>query len=340
MTLDSRVQPDLGPRPAVLPDAPDPSARPTTPLPHAHPVPPVADPPGADEVPAPAPRRVRRLAVLGDSTAVGLGDPLPGGAWRGVGPLVAEALGVPADRYANVSFTGARVGCVRSVQLPGVLRAAPDVAVVIVGMNDTLRSDFDTAALADDLDATVAALQEAGTTVVTVRFHDHGRVFRLPGPLRRAHATRVDALNDVIDTVVARRGALCVDLGALPGAYDLESWSVDRLHPSERGHRLLALAVTDALAAAGFVVPEPVSLVCSGGAPGGTVDHVAWLLGKGVPWLWRRGRDLVPHAAGIVARDLVRAGLRAAGTGRAPVVSLLRALPITVEGCSKTNSSR
>ncbi|WP_253828817.1 SGNH/GDSL hydrolase family protein [Prauserella aidingensis] len=283
---------------------------------------------------------MERLAVLGDSTAVGLGDPLPGGAWRGVGPLVAEALGVPADRYANVSFTGARVGCVRTVQLPGVLDTAPDVAVVIAGMNDTLRSDFDTSALADDLDTTVSALQDAGTTVVTVRFHDHGRVFRLPGPLRRAHATRVDALNDVVDTVVARRGALCVDLDVLPGAYDLDSWSVDRLHPSERGHRLLALAVTEALAGEGFAVPEPVSLVCSGGASARTVDHVAWLLGKGVPWLWRRGRDLVPHAAGIVARDLVRAGVRAAGTGRAPVVSLLRAPPITVEGCSKTNSSR
>ncbi|MBB3053241.1 lysophospholipase L1-like esterase [Prauserella isguenensis] len=301
---------------------------------------PAADPPVVEEVRPATPRRVQRLAVLGDSTAVGLGDPLPGGAWRGVGPLVAEALGVPPDRYANVSFTGARVGCVRTVQLPGVLEVAPDVAVVIAGMNDTLRSDFDTATLADDLDATVVGLQEAGTTVVTVRFHDHGRVFRLPGPLRRAHAARVGALNDAVDTVVARRGALCVDLDVLPGAYDLDSWSVDRLHPSERGHRLLALAVTDVLAGSGFAVPAPVSLACSGGAASGTVDHVAWLLGKGVPWLWRRGRDLVPHAAGIVARDLLRSGVRAAGTGRVPVVSLLRALPITVEGCSKTNSSR
>lgn len=281
-----------------------------------------------------------RLAVLGDSTAVGLGDALPGGAWRGVGPLVADALGVEADGYVNVAFTGARAGCVRSVQLPGVLESPPDVAVVIVGMNDTLRSDFDAGVLADDLDATVTALQAAGTTVVTFRFHDHGRVFRLPGPLRRAHAGRVGVLNGVVDTVAAGRNALCVDLDLLPGAYDLASWSVDRLHPSERGHRLLARGITEVLARAGFAVPEPVSLTCSGGAPAGTVDHVAWLLGKGAPWLWRRGRDLLPHAAGIMARELVGTGLKAAGAGRVPVGYLLRALPITVEGCTRTNSSR
>jgi hypothetical protein len=32
---------------------------------------------------APAPRPVRTLVALGDSTAVGLGNPLPGGGWRG-----------------------------------------------------------------------------------------------------------------------------------------------------------------------------------------------------------------------------------------------------------------
>ncbi|MBB3665739.1 lysophospholipase L1-like esterase [Prauserella sediminis] len=339
MTLDSRVQPDPLPHPADPPECSHrPTGRPTV-RPADPPAAPSVVPPGAEPLRG-APRRVERLAVLGDSTAVGLGDPLPGGAWRGVGPLLAAALGVQPEHYVNVSVTGARVGCVRTDQLPRVLEQAPDVAVVVAGMNDTLRSDFDTAALAEDLDATVTALQTAGTTVVTVRFHDHGRVFRLPGPLRRAHAVRVAALNSAVDTVVMRREALCVDLDLLPGAYDLRSWSVDRLHPSERGHRLLASGITEALSRADVAVAEPVSLVCSGGATAGTADHVAWLLAKGVPWLWRRGRDLVPYAAGIVARDLVRTGLRAAGTGRVPVVSLLRALPITVEGCSKTNCSR
>lgn len=40
--------------------------------------------------------------------------------------------------------------------------------------------------------------------------------------------------------MAARFDTVHVDLGALPGTYDRRMWSVDRLHPSERGHRLLA----------------------------------------------------------------------------------------------------
>src|SRR5882757_2489756 len=80
----------------------------------------------------PALRQARRLVVLGDSTAVGLGDPLPRrGGWRGVGPLVAAALGVEEDGYLNPSFTGARMNCVRAKQLPIALAHRPDVAIIV-----------------------------------------------------------------------------------------------------------------------------------------------------------------------------------------------------------------
>jgi lysophospholipase L1-like esterase len=257
--------------------------------------------------PSPCPRQARRLVVLGDSTAVGLGDPLPGGGWRGVGPLVADALGVDADGYLNPSFPGARMACVRTDQLPAALAHRADVALIVAGMNDTLRSDFDAVAMADDLAAVITALTAAGTMAIPVRFHDHGRVFRLPVSLRRALSARIGELNDVIDGVVKRLGTPCVDLDALPGAYDLSTWSVDRLHPSELGHRQLAKGFTDLIAEAGFEVPAPVSLTCSGGASHGTVEHVGWLVIKGVPWLWRRGRELVPYAISIMwksRRDL------------------------------------
>jgi lysophospholipase L1-like esterase len=250
------------------------------------------------------PRRARRLVVLGDSTAVGLGDPLPGGGWRGVGPLVADALGVEPDSYLNPSFPGARMRCVRTDQLPVALAHRADVALVVVGMNDTLRSDFDAVAMAADLAAVITALNAVGTTVIPVRFHDHSRVFRLPASLRRALSARIGELNDVIGGVVEQLGAPCVDLDALPGAYELTTWSVDRLHPSELGHRLLATGFADLIAAAGFEVPEPVSMTCSGGASHGTAEHIGWLIVKGIPWLWRRGRDLVPYALSIMWRSL------------------------------------
>jgi len=51
------------------------------------------------------------------------------------------------------------------------------------------------------------------------------------------------------------------------------------------------------------VVPSPVSLARSGGREVTALHHLVWLLFKGLPWLWRRGRDLVPYAASIVWRE-------------------------------------
>jgi lysophospholipase L1-like esterase len=253
----------------------------------------------------PTGRRIASLAVLGDSTAVGVGDPLSAGGWRGFGPLLAAALGAPGEvAYTNLSVVGARMADLRHRQLPGAVAAQADVAVVLAGMNDTLRSDFDPVALRDDLDITVTALQSGGAVVLVTRFHDHGRVFRLPGPLRRALRHRVGQLNDATDDVVARRGALCLDLDLMPDAYDTAAWSVDRLHPSERGHRMLAAGFVALLVGASIAVPHPVELTCSGGRQLTTAHHVAWLVCQGVPWLGHRGRDLLPHAAGVVLRDL------------------------------------
>ncbi|HEY3893874.1 MAG TPA: SGNH/GDSL hydrolase family protein [Pseudonocardiaceae bacterium] len=252
------------------------------------------------------PRHAGSLAVLGDSTAVGVGDPLPSGTWRGFGPLLAAALGAPGEvRYTNHSTVGARIADLRHRQLPAAVTMRPDVAVILAGMNDTLRSDFDAAALGDHLDATVGALQAAGAVVLTTRFHDHGRVFRLPGPLRRALYHRIGQLNDATGMVTARRGALCLDLHLMPGTYDVTTWSVDRLHPSERGHRMLAAGFAELLTGAGIAVPHPVRLTCSGGRQLTAAHHAAWLVCHGVPWLAKRGRDLLPHAAGVVLRDLV-----------------------------------
>src|SRR5262249_3483850 len=161
-------------------------------------------------------------------TAVGMGDPLPNGGWRGFGPLLAAALGAPDNlRYTNLSAIGARMADLRRRQLPAALVLRPDVAVILAGMDDTLRSDFDGAAICRDLGITVAGLQDSGAIVLVTRYHEHGRVFRLPGPLRRALHHRIEQLNHAADHVVAERGALCLDLHVIPGAYETPTWSVD-----------------------------------------------------------------------------------------------------------------
>lgn len=232
----------------------------------------------------------RVLVLLGDSTAVGIGDLVPGG-WRGFGPILSSAYS--DNGYRNYAVSGARLADVRRVQLPQALRDRPSAAVVIAGVNDTLRSDFSVRRMHEDLDHVCRELTAAGVSVVTVRFHDQGRVFKLPGKLRRVLKDRIDEYNRVVGVVVARHGVRCVDLHTMPGAYELGTWAVDRLHPSERGHRMLARAFAAEFRALGHQFGE-VSLECSGGRELTVWHHVAWLALKGVPWLFRRGADLVP----------------------------------------------
>jgi lysophospholipase L1-like esterase len=247
------------------------------------------------------PRAVHTLAVLGDSIGVGIGDPVAGGEWRGFAPLLAEAMG--AARLLNLSTSGARIGSVRTQQLAAALDAGPDAAVLMAGMNDTMRSDFDPVRLADDLDRVMSALTALGTTTVAVRYHDHSKVFRLPGPLRRMLTCRIDAYNAALDAAAARHGVWVLDLGLLPHAYERAYWSVDRLHPSELGYRMLARGLAERFLDAGVAVPDEISPHCSGGVPISTAKHVGWLVFKGIPWLCRRGRDLVPHAVATMLRD-------------------------------------
>ncbi len=240
------------------------------------------------------------LAVLGDSVGVGIGDPALGGGWRGFAPLLAAALG--GARLTNLAVSGSRIGGVLESQLPAALALRPDVAVLVVGMNDTMRSDFDPLALLADLDHVVGTLVATGTVVITAKYHDHHRVFRLPGPLRRALAARIAALNEILDIVGQRHGIGVVDLGQVPGIYTPAAWAVDRLHPSELGHRLLARAIAEELAVFGTAVHEQVSLECAGGRTPGVLARWGWLVFKGVPWLVRRGRDLVPYALSVFLR--------------------------------------
>ncbi len=251
------------------------------------------------------------MAILGDSIGVGVGDPLPGGGWRGYAPLLAEAFGT---RLVNLAFNGARVGCVRTRQLPEAVDARPDAAVVFVGMNDTMRSDFDPARMHEDLDHIVSTLTEAGTIVLAVRYHDPGRVFRIPGPLRRALVSRIATVNTILDTVSRTHGAQLIDLDRVPEIYQAGAWAVDRLHPSELGHRMLARLLAERLAAAGAMVHGEVSLACSGGRPIRRYEHYAWLVVKGIPWLFRRGGHLVRYGITV----LLRAGRVAEASASAP----------------------
>ena len=236
-----------------------------------------------------------RFAALGDSATVGLGDPVPGG-WRGWSRLLSSALATSYDvSYCNVAVSGATSSDVLHGQLADAVAHRPDLASLIVGVNDTMRASWNPVRLRDDLMTCASALHDAGATLLTARFHDHGSVFGLPGVLARPLHARIEVVNGVYDEVHTTFGGHRVDLAARLDVFDRALWSVDRLHPSELGHRALARAYADLLAAEGLAFEAP-SLLPEGGQPLGWRQDLAWLVSEGAPWVGRRARDLGPWA--------------------------------------------
>ena len=145
-----------------------------------------------------------RFAALGDSTTVGLGDPVPGGRWRGWARLLSESLQASYDvSFCNVAISGATAAIVREQQLPGAVAHRPDLASLLVGVNDTLRSTWDPGRLREDLLHIAGELTGAGATLMTVRWHDHGSVLGLPRRVVRPITERIDVVNEVYDEVHA-----------------------------------------------------------------------------------------------------------------------------------------
>ena len=241
-----------------------------------------------------------RIVTLGDSITMGMGDPGPDGSWRGWTQHL--AAGLPDPELHNLAVLGAQATHVERDQLPAAIELRPDIASVIVGINDTLRAGFDPERTGQAAARTVAGLQAAGATVLTMRLPDPGRMFGLPKGLARPLSRRMHAVNTELDKVAAAYGTLHWDATRDPETYDRRNWSVDRLHPNERGHRLIACRFWDSLAATGHDLaakpdPEPSS-------PGPTRrDDFFWMATKGTKWFLRRSVDLIPYLLFMAVRE-------------------------------------
>jgi lysophospholipase L1-like esterase len=199
--------------------------------------------------------------------------------------------------FSNYATSGATVPLVATEQLPVAVSTGPiDIASLIVGVNDTLRSTFDAGRIRAHLNLCAEQLTARGALLLTVRFHDHGQVFGLPGWLRRPLWNRIEQVNLAYDDLHARFGGIRLDMADYPEVYRRDFWSIDRLHPGERGHRKLARAFADELVRRGVQIDVPPELDCVYMSPGQWADAV-WLVKEGVPWLGRRANDLLPWAA-------------------------------------------
>ena len=248
--------------------------------------------------------RPLRFVALGDSLTEGVGDPVGNGnGWRGWAALLAGGLSEPSAEFTNLAVSGAQTRDVLESQLPAALALRPDVASVLVGVNDTLRSTFDIEKIAERLDKVYAAFTRQGAAVLTACLPDPGTMLGLPGVLGNPLARRQRAVNTVVHTLSERYGA--VHLHAVDDAWimDRSMWSSDRLHPGERGHRQIALRFHAMLAHRGIATatapsPEPEF------PPPTRSASLLWLATAGTAWVIRRCNDLLPQLLRLAVDEM------------------------------------
>lgn len=192
-----------------------------------------------------------RLAVLGDSSAAGLGAELPA---RLPGVLVArglaEEIGRPVrlDTYAVSGSTSRDL----APQAELALANAPDVVLALIGANDVTHRlhPYTSAAL---LSAAVLRLRGGGVEVVIGTCPDLGVVRPIPQPLRGFAHTWSVTLARMQRAAVLRSGGYAVplaDLLASEFGSREDFWSADRFHPSGTGYEAAAAVLLPAVCTA------------------------------------------------------------------------------------------
>ena len=218
----------------------------------------------------------KRVVALGDSLTEGVGDPVRGGGLRGWADRLAASLS-QVDRqliYVNLARRGLRTDEVRRTQLQAALAVEPDLASVLSGMNDLLDPGFDTDGYRRELEEMVAPLEEAGALVLMATFPDITSFSPLPSRMTRGVQSRLNAASEVVRDVAGRHDTICLDTGDLPEPLERTIISVDRLHPSPRGHVLVARLFARVLEErAGVRIPEPEEP-----STAGRLRQAGWLL--------------------------------------------------------------
>jgi lysophospholipase L1-like esterase len=233
-----------------------------------------------------------RYVALGDSQTEGLWDGDDHTGVYGFADRLAVMLDTlhPGIAYANLAVRSRRIRDVLDEQLPAALDMEPDLITSCIGMNDVTRPGrtFDRALA--DLDYLHDRLAESGATIVTTTFPDLARIL----PVGRLIAGRVVEINEVIRSAAARHAFRLVDLYGAPSMTDPETWSIDRVHGSPRGHALFAAAAAEALGLSGsnhdWANARPD--VVQPGFRSRLYSQGLWAQNLLMPWLWRHFRGL------------------------------------------------
>lgn len=243
-----------------------------------------------------------RVAALGDSLSCGEGVGLQVPLARTWPSLLCRTM--PGAQLLSLAVAGSKVRDVRATQLPAAVRARPQLATVLIGLNDVSRSGFGADGFTDDLHAVVGGLRDAGATVLLGRLHDPCRHLVLPTRLRLRVQERVAAVNQAVDraATVSPDGAVHVlDLDRVPALRLRRAWAVDRLHPTAAAHGLLAQAAADLLRRNGFNAGHPAAEPLPS-RPSRAPEEAWWLARHALPWLATHARSVLVPAIGSALR--------------------------------------
>jgi lysophospholipase L1-like esterase len=155
-------------------------------------------------------------------------------------------------------------------------------------MNDVIQPGRSFGRALTDLEDVHAALAESGATVVTTTFPNVAQFL----PLGRLVSGRLARINDAIRTAADQYNFRLVDLYDAASMRDLDTWDIDRVHASTKGHSLFAAAAAEALDLPGS---NHDWAEASGTATrlqfrSRTYGQLRWAQEKLMPWVWRRLR--------------------------------------------------
>ncbi len=190
----------------------------------------------------------RRFAVLGDSVAEGLAEPVPGYSEVQLADRIAAELRAtaPSFEYLNLGHRGLRTREIRERQLAPALAFRPDLALVVCGGNDAFPATYRPDPVAAELRAMVVALQEAGADVITVGLYNvsYSPSTKIADWLRPGLRKRMQTLSDRTKAIAEELGTLHLNLTAHPAATDPGLYSSDGRHGNARSD---AIAVAEAV---------------------------------------------------------------------------------------------
>lgn len=218
------------------------------------------DPPSGDGVYGRSPRHRRErpvvFAVLGDSSAVGLGVDR---AAETPGVQIAAALAELSDapvRLVRLAVSGS-VSAGLAEQVDRALLEQPDVTLIMVGANDVTSRARPADSVRHLADA-VRRLVAAGSEVVVGTCPDLGTIRPVAQPLRTMARRWSRQLAAAQTIAVVEAGGRTVSLGSVLGpsfATDSSLFSDDEFHPSAAGYAAAAAVLLPSVADALGVWP-------------------------------------------------------------------------------------